>query len=43
LPWVSTSRIGEVVRPTSRRRLGADIADLQVNLHAVCFGFATQP
>jgi hypothetical protein len=35
--------MGEVARPTSSSRFGADIEDLQENLHAVCFGFATHP
>jgi hypothetical protein len=43
LPWVSMRRMGDVARPTSKSRFGADMDDLLENWHAVCFGFATHP
>lgn len=43
LPCVSMSLIGDEARPTSSRRLGVDIDDLDENLQAVCLGFAMQP
>jgi hypothetical protein len=43
LPCVSMSLTGEVLLPTSMRRLGGEKVVLHGNLQAVCLGFPMQP